>query len=140
MAARRRAGSPSPNTSCRLRVNKVDMLDMACLLSAAGAIWFGRITPCLNSEWATGFDCLLNIGVQGIEAAMGCSEPRRIVRLAAADLDVARGVNLGGPVQRGIEFTERADFGREPALAAQGGGKSMIISRGEVVGDPIRIR
>src|SRR5262245_64022869 len=31
MAARRRAGSFSPKTSCRLRVSKVDMLDdMAC--------------------------------------------------------------------------------------------------------------
>src|SRR5689334_6036781 len=38
MAARRRAGSFSPNTSWRLRVSKVDMLyDMACLLSASSA-------------------------------------------------------------------------------------------------------
>src|SRR5262249_38824698 len=36
MAARRRTGSPSPNTSWRLRVSKVDMLDMACPLSAWG--------------------------------------------------------------------------------------------------------
>src|SRR3954470_3938217 len=33
MAARRRAGSPSPNTSWRLRVSKADMLGMARLLS-----------------------------------------------------------------------------------------------------------
>jgi hypothetical protein len=32
----------------------------------------------------------LNIGVQGLEAAMGCSESRRVVRFAADDLDVAR--------------------------------------------------
>src|SRR5262245_14076196 len=38
MAARRRAGSFSPKTSCRLRVSKVAMLwDMAGLLSASSA-------------------------------------------------------------------------------------------------------
>ena len=34
--------------------------------------------------------CLLNIGVQGFEAAMGGSESRGVVRFAADDLDVAR--------------------------------------------------
>src|ERR1700751_4720839 len=71
---------------------------------------------------------------------MGRNEPRRVVRFAFDDLDVARGITLGGPGQRGIEFTERADFCREPTLAAQGGGKSMIVPGGEVVVDPIRIR
>src|SRR5258708_21359238 len=37
MAARRRAGSFSPKTSRRLRISKVDMLDMACLLPASSA-------------------------------------------------------------------------------------------------------
>src|SRR5260370_1590832 len=37
MAARRRAGSFSPKTSRRLRISKMDMLDMACLLSASSA-------------------------------------------------------------------------------------------------------
>src|SRR5258708_27877067 len=38
MAARRRAGSFSPKTSRRLRVSRVDMLDMACLLWAYTAV------------------------------------------------------------------------------------------------------
>src|SRR5690349_8069220 len=38
MAARRRAESFSPKTSCRLRVSKVDMLDMAYLLWAYTAV------------------------------------------------------------------------------------------------------
>src|ERR1700675_5036679 len=71
---------------------------------------------------------------------MSRSESRRVVRLASDDLDVARCITLGGPVQRGIEFTERADFCRKPTLAAQGGGKSVIVPGGEVVVDPIRIR
>ena len=33
---------------------------------------------------------LLDIGVQGLEATMGCSESRRVVRPASHDLDVAR--------------------------------------------------
>src|SRR5260370_7725585 len=37
MAARRRAGSFSPKTSRRLRISKMDMLDMACLLSESSA-------------------------------------------------------------------------------------------------------
>ena len=87
-------------------------------------------------------DALLNIGVQGffLEATMGRSESRRVVRPASDDLDVAGGITLRGPFQRRIEFTERGDLGREPSLATQGGGKSMIVPKGEVVVDPIRIQ
>src|SRR6266581_1477613 len=46
MAARRRTGSPSPNTSWRLRVSKVDMLDMACLLSA----WLSGVHSAIHGK------------------------------------------------------------------------------------------
>ena len=81
----------------------------------------------------------LIICVQGLEAVMGRCESRRVVRPAADDLDVARRITRGGPGQRGIEFTERADFCREPSLAAQGGGQGMIVPGGEVVVDPVRV-
>src|SRR5260370_41247796 len=49
MAARRRAGSFSPKTSRRLRVSRVDMLDMAWLLFASGVAWFFELRPILAS-------------------------------------------------------------------------------------------
>jgi hypothetical protein len=64
---------------------------------------------------------------------MGHGESRREVHPASDDLDVARRFARGGPGQRGVEFTERGDFRREPAPAAQGGGQSVIVPRGEVV-------
>ena len=39
---------------------------------------------------ASAADTFLNIGIQGLEAAMGRSESRGVVRSAADDLDVAR--------------------------------------------------
>src|SRR5579862_3991416 len=95
---------------------------------------------CHHLHSCPGGGCLLHIGVQGLKAVMGRTESRRVVRLAADNLDVARCITLGGPDQRGVEFTKRSDFCREPTLAAQGGGKSMIVPGGEVVVDPIRIR
>ena len=43
-----------------------------------------------DEERASAADALLNIGVQGLEATVGRSESRWVVRLASDDLDVAR--------------------------------------------------
>src|SRR6516165_11214893 len=82
----------------------------------------------------------LTIPVQGVEALMGHGESRREVHPATDDLDVACRLARGGPGQRGVELTERGDFRREPAPAAQGGGQGVIVPGGEVIVDPIWIR
>ena len=64
---------------------------------------------------------------------MGHGEPRREVHPASDDLDVARRFPRGGPGQGGVELTERGDFRREPALAAQRRGQGVILPGGEVV-------
>ena len=69
---------------------------------------------------------------------MGHLESRREVHLACDDLDVARRFAGGGPGQRSVELTERGDFRREPAPAAEGGGKVVVVPGREVVVDPIR--
>ena len=71
---------------------------------------------------------------------MGYAEPRREVHLAADDLDVARRFARGGPGQRRVELTERGHFRYEPAPGSLGGGQGVVLPRGEVVVDPIRIR
>src|SRR5437773_1375051 len=52
MAARRRAGSFSPKTSRRLRISKMDMLDMACLLFSASS------AACETSRMYSSFNTL----------------------------------------------------------------------------------
>ena len=71
---------------------------------------------------------------------MGRDKSRRIVRPAADDLDVTRRFGRGSLGQCGVKLTKRSDFGREPALTAQRGGQGVIVPRGEVVVDPVRVR
>lgn len=71
---------------------------------------------------------------------MGRGESRRIIRLASDDLDVASRLRRGGPGQCVVKLAERGNLGREPSLATQRGGHSVIVPGSEVVVDPVRIR
>src|SRR5208283_3239077 len=79
------------------------------------------------------------IRIQGVETLVGSDKSCREIQLAADDLDVTRRFSRGSFGQCLVKLTKRNDFGREPALTAQGGGQSVIVPGGQVVVDPVRI-
>ena len=80
----------------------------------------------------------LPIRVHGVEPLMSHGESRRVIRFSANNFDVAGRLCRTGFYQR-VELAERRYLGREPVLAAQGGGQQMVVLRGQVIVYPVRI-
>src|SRR4029077_1571445 len=91
MAARRRAGSLSPNTSLRLRVNKVDtLMGMTCLLSTAASSVDANTST--TSPWTTpNLDILFSLRVPRSDQPAGLLEFQpRTARMQARGIAVTK--------------------------------------------------
>ena len=63
-------------------------------------------------------DTLRRISVQLLQTPMREGEGRRHVHSSADNLDICAGFVLAGGLHCGVEFTERLDARREPAVAS----------------------